>query len=226
MSKTWFITGTSKGFGRIWAEAALGRGDRVAATARNADTLGDLKEKYGDAVLTMALDVTDKAAVEATVTRAHEAFGRLDVLVNNAGYGQFGAMEEVSEREVRDQMETNLFGALWVTQAGAADHARAGERAYPPGLVHRRRQRVPLHRHVPRQQVGAGGLQPVAGPGGAPARHQSDTHRADRLHDRLERAVRQCSRRSCPPMTARGKPWRPGALRASRATRRRPGRSC
>jgi NAD(P)-dependent dehydrogenase (short-subunit alcohol dehydrogenase family) len=117
MSKVWFITGTSKGFGRIWAEAALERGDRVAATARDAGTLAPLTETYGDRVLPLALDVTDKPAVDAAVTRAHEHFGRLDVVVNNAGYGLFGAVEEVSERQARDQLETNLFGALWVTKA-------------------------------------------------------------------------------------------------------------
>jgi NAD(P)-dependent dehydrogenase (short-subunit alcohol dehydrogenase family) len=115
--KTWFITGSSKGFGHIWAEAALARGDKVAATARNTDSLKDLALKYGDNVLPLQLDVTDKAQVEATVKQAHEKFGRLDVVVNNAGYGQFGAVEELSEQEARDQMETNLFGALWVTQA-------------------------------------------------------------------------------------------------------------
>ena len=117
MSKVWFITGTSKGFGRIWAEAALERGDRVVATARNASTLTDLVERYGDDVLALKLDVTDKAAVEAAITRAHEHFGRLDVVVNNAGYGLFGMVEEVSEAHARAQLETNLFGALWVTQA-------------------------------------------------------------------------------------------------------------
>src|SRR3954468_5913784 len=117
MSKVWFITGTSKGFGRIWAEAAPERGDRVAATARRADTLGDLADRYGDNVLPLALDVTDKAAVDAAVAQAHEHFGRLDVVVNNAGYGLFGTIEEVSERQARDQLETNLFGALWVTKA-------------------------------------------------------------------------------------------------------------
>jgi NAD(P)-dependent dehydrogenase (short-subunit alcohol dehydrogenase family) len=115
--KVWFITGTSKGFGRIWAEAALERGDKVAATARDASTLEPLAEKYGDAVLTMALDVQDHDADFAAVRKAHEAFGRLDVVVNNAGYGLFGAIEEVTEAEARDQIETNLFGALWVTQA-------------------------------------------------------------------------------------------------------------
>jgi NAD(P)-dependent dehydrogenase (short-subunit alcohol dehydrogenase family) len=117
MSKVWYITGTSRGLGREFAINALERGDRVAATARNVDTLDDLVQKYGDAILPLALDVTDKAAVEATVAQAHEQFGRLDVVVNNAGYGQFGAVEELTEAELRDQMETNFFGALWVVQA-------------------------------------------------------------------------------------------------------------
>src|ERR687893_1882650 len=117
MSKVWLITGTSKGFGRIWAEAALQRGDRVAATARRPETLADLVERYGDAVLPMRLDTTDTAVVDATVKQAHEHFGRLDVVVNNAGYGLFGAVEEVSEEQARAQIETNLFGALWVTRA-------------------------------------------------------------------------------------------------------------
>jgi len=115
--KIWFITGTSKGFGRIWAEAALQRGDKVAATARDAGTLADLVDTYGDAVLPMTLDVTDKATVDAAVGRAHEHFGRLDVVVNNAGYGLFGTIEEVTEDQARAEFETNLFGALWVTKA-------------------------------------------------------------------------------------------------------------
>ena len=115
--KTWFITGTSRGFGREWTIAALERGDRVAATARDTSTLDDLVEKYGDALLPLALDVTDREADFAAVQQAHEHFGRLDVIVNNAGYGQFGFVEELSEAEFRDQLETNVFGAMWVTQA-------------------------------------------------------------------------------------------------------------
>jgi NAD(P)-dependent dehydrogenase (short-subunit alcohol dehydrogenase family) len=115
--KVWFITGTSKGFGRVWAEAALSRGDRVAATARDVKTLAPLLARYQDQVVTIALDVTDKAATDAAIREAHKRFGRLDVVVNNAGYGLFGAIEEVSEAEARAQIETNLFGALWVTQA-------------------------------------------------------------------------------------------------------------
>jgi NAD(P)-dependent dehydrogenase (short-subunit alcohol dehydrogenase family) len=116
-AKVWFITGTSRGFGREWAIAALERGDKVAATARDTASLRDLADKYGDAVLPLALDVTDRQAVFDTVARAHDRFGRLDVVVNNAGYGQFGMIEELSEQEARAQIETNLFGALWVTQA-------------------------------------------------------------------------------------------------------------
>jgi NAD(P)-dependent dehydrogenase (short-subunit alcohol dehydrogenase family) len=117
MNKVWFITGTSKGFGRLWAEAALQRGDRVVATARNLDSLQELNQNYGENVLTLALDVTNKAAVFTAVKQAHDRFGRLDVIINNAGYGQFGTIEEISEQGARNQLETNLFGALWVTQA-------------------------------------------------------------------------------------------------------------
>ena len=117
MAKTWFITGVSKGFGREWAEAALARGDKVAATARNLETLEPLVATYGNAVLAMQLDVTDRAADFEAVKKAADYLGRLDVVVNNAGYGHFGAVEELSEDDVRSQLETNFFGALWVTQA-------------------------------------------------------------------------------------------------------------
>jgi NAD(P)-dependent dehydrogenase (short-subunit alcohol dehydrogenase family) len=116
-AKIWFITGTSRGFGREWAIAALERGDSVAATARDTAALDDLVAAHGDAVLPISLDVTDRAAAFAAVGRAHEHFGRLDVVVNNAGYGQFGMVEELAEADARAQIETNLFGALWVTQA-------------------------------------------------------------------------------------------------------------
>ncbi|MDQ1731563.1 MAG: hypothetical protein QOK10_1722 [Pseudonocardiales bacterium] len=117
MTKTWFITGASRGFGREWAIAALERGDSVAATARDASTLDDLVDKYGDRLLPLTLDVTDREADFAAVKQAHERFGRLDVVINNAGYGHFGLIEELSEADARNQIETNLFGALWVTQA-------------------------------------------------------------------------------------------------------------
>ncbi|MGP4103904.1 SDR family NAD(P)-dependent oxidoreductase [Nonomuraea sp. KM90] len=117
MSKVWYVTGSSRGLGRSFVEAALSRGDKVAATARNAAGLDDLVATYGEAVLPLALDVTDKAAVLESVKRAREHFGRLDVIVNNAGYAQIGAIEELTEQHLRDQLETNLFGAVWVIQA-------------------------------------------------------------------------------------------------------------
>src|SRR3954465_2507448 len=120
MSKVWFITGTSKGFGRVWAEAALERGDRAAATARDTPTLAGLGRRYGENVLPIGVDVTDKPTVDAAVAAAHDRFGALDVVVNNAGYGLFGTIEEVSEEQARAQLETNLFGALWVTKAALA----------------------------------------------------------------------------------------------------------
>ncbi|OPG14349.1 SDR family NAD(P)-dependent oxidoreductase [Microbispora sp. GKU 823] len=117
MSKIWFVTGSSRGLGRNFVEAALSRGDKVAATARNTASLDELVAAYGDAVLALELDVTDKAAVFESVKRAKEHFGRLDVIVNNAGYAQIGAIEELTEQHLRDQFETNLFGAVWVIQA-------------------------------------------------------------------------------------------------------------
>jgi len=117
MAKTIFITGASRGFGKIWAEAFLKRGDKVIATARNTDSLNDLVKQYGDAILPIQLDVNNRSAGFAAVKQAHEKFGSIDVLINNAGYGLFGAIEETSEQEARDQIETNVFGLLWLTQA-------------------------------------------------------------------------------------------------------------
>ncbi|MBC7519415.1 MAG: SDR family oxidoreductase [Microbacteriaceae bacterium] len=116
-AKIWFITGTSRGFGREWAIAALDRGDRVAATARSISSLDDLVDTYGEAILPITLDVTDRAAAFAAVARAHDHFGRLDIVINNAGYGQFGMIEEISEQEAHAQFDANVFGALWVSQA-------------------------------------------------------------------------------------------------------------
>ena len=116
-NRTWFITGASRGFGRSFAQAALAAGDRVAATARDTSSLQDLVADHGDALLPVELDVTDRDAAFAAVRSAHDHFGRLDVVVNNAGYGVSGAVEELSEEQARRQFEVNLLGALWVTQA-------------------------------------------------------------------------------------------------------------
>jgi NADP-dependent 3-hydroxy acid dehydrogenase YdfG len=116
-NKVWFITGASRGFGRVWAEAALQRGDRVVATARNVASIAALKEKYGDNALTLELDVTKPEQVKAAVTRAHAHFGRLDVIFNNAGYSLVGTIEEAKADEVRAMYDTNIFGTLSVIQA-------------------------------------------------------------------------------------------------------------
>ncbi|ANP52927.1 NAD(P)-dependent dehydrogenase (short-subunit alcohol dehydrogenase family) [Streptomyces griseochromogenes] len=123
MNKVWFVTGSARGLGRAFVEAALSRGDKVVATARNPRRLDDLVAAHGDTVLPLELDVADRAAVHESVRAAKEHFGRLDVIVNNAGYGLFGAVEELTERQLRDQLATNLFGAVWVVQA-ALPHLR------------------------------------------------------------------------------------------------------
>jgi NAD(P)-dependent dehydrogenase (short-subunit alcohol dehydrogenase family) len=116
-SKVWFITGASRGFGRVWAEAALKRGDKVAATARTLANVADLKEKFDDAVLPLALDVTNADQVQQAVHQAHTHFGRLDVVLNNAGYALVGTTEEASEADVRAVFDANYFGTLRVIQA-------------------------------------------------------------------------------------------------------------
>ncbi|MCF3179876.1 SDR family NAD(P)-dependent oxidoreductase [Streptomyces polychromogenes] len=115
--RVWFVTGASRGLGRAVAEVVLEAGDTVVATARRVEALDGLVERFGARVVPMTLDVSDRAAVFATVAEAAERAGRIDVLLNNAGYGLAGAVEEVTERQVRDQFDVNFLGALWTTQA-------------------------------------------------------------------------------------------------------------
>jgi NAD(P)-dependent dehydrogenase (short-subunit alcohol dehydrogenase family) len=117
MKKTWFITGASRGFGRIWAEAALTRGDRVTATARKLEDVADLAERFGDSVLPLALDVTDPEQVGQVVPQAFAHFGRLDVLVNNAGFSLLAAVEEASDEQIRDLFDANYLGMVRVLRA-------------------------------------------------------------------------------------------------------------
>lgn len=116
-NKIWFITGASRGFGRVWAEAALKRGDRVAATARSLESIADFKKRYGENVLTLELDVTNAEQAKSAVQQAHAHFGRLDVVLNNAGYSLVGMIEEAEADEVRAMYETNIFGTLSVIKA-------------------------------------------------------------------------------------------------------------
>jgi NADP-dependent 3-hydroxy acid dehydrogenase YdfG len=117
MAKTIFITGASRGLGRIWAETFLSEGDQVIVAVRNTGSLQELVEKYPSHLLVLKLDVTDKKAGFEAIKAAKAYFGKIDVLINNAGYGHMGAIEELNEQEIREQFETNVFGLLWLTQA-------------------------------------------------------------------------------------------------------------
>ncbi|MFJ8503687.1 SDR family NAD(P)-dependent oxidoreductase [Streptomyces avermitilis] len=123
-ARTWFITGASRGLGRAFAEAALDGGERVVAAARNVDALAELAEKYPDDLVRLSLDVSDRHAVFETVEQAVAAFGRLDVVVNNAGGLLYGMVEEATEKQIRDHLDVNFFGAIWVAQA-VLPHLRA-----------------------------------------------------------------------------------------------------
>lgn len=116
-NKVWFITGASRGFGKIWTEAALERGDKVAATARKLESIAYLKDKYGDNVLPLELDVTKPDQVKNAVQKAFEHFGKLDIVLNNAGYSLVGTIEEACTDEIRAQYETNILGPVTVIQA-------------------------------------------------------------------------------------------------------------
>jgi NAD(P)-dependent dehydrogenase (short-subunit alcohol dehydrogenase family) len=124
MVKTWFITGASSGFGRILTEKLLARGDRVAATVRRESSLDDLRVRHGDRLWIAILDVTDADAVRKVIDRAFAELGRIDVVVSNAGYGLFGAAEEVTDAQVRHQIDTNLVGSIAVIRA-CLPHLRA-----------------------------------------------------------------------------------------------------
>jgi len=117
MSKVWLVTGSASGLGRNIAEAVLASGDRLVATARDPGRLEDLVEKYGDQVRTAPLDVADEAAAYAAVQVAIDAFGRLDVVVNNAGYGDFAPFEQLSSARFKAVIDTNLYGVVNVTRA-------------------------------------------------------------------------------------------------------------
>ena len=117
MKKTWLITGASRGFGRIWAGAALKRGDQVTVTARKLADVADFRERFGDAALPLALDVTNPEQVQQVIQEAYAHFGRLDVLVNNAGTSLFAATEEASDEQIRGLFDANYLGMVRVLRA-------------------------------------------------------------------------------------------------------------
>lgn len=124
MKRTWFITGVNSGFGRHMAEQLLARGDRVAGTVRNLDSMADLKARHGDALWLAMLDLTDAVAIRRVVDQAFNDLGRIDVVVSNAGYGLFGAAEEMTDEQIGHQIDTNLIGSIQTVRA-ALPHLRS-----------------------------------------------------------------------------------------------------
>ncbi|PGY06710.1 short-chain dehydrogenase/reductase [Bacillus sp. AFS031507] len=130
MSKVWFITGTSSGFGRQFVQQLLQAGDKVVATARKLEAIQDFKELAPDRVHLVALDVTNKATIQSAVQEAVDVFGKIDIVVNNAGYGLFGMLEEYTDEQIRKQFDVNVFGVLDVIRATLPVFKRQGSGHY------------------------------------------------------------------------------------------------
>ena len=184
---TWFITGASSGFGMAFARYALDRGYNVVATARSVGKLEALAASAPDRVLVHKLDVTVPTDAEAAIAAAVRRFGRIDVLINNAGYGTMGAVEETPDAEFRAQMETNFFGALSVTQGRAAVSPAAARRRHRQHVEQRRADVVSRRRVLLRVEVRARGDVGGAGAGGCAVRHQGADRRTRRVPHRFWR---------------------------------------
>ncbi len=182
MATTWFITGTSSGFGRLLTERLLARGDRVAATLRRPAALDDLRVRYGDRLWIAQLDVTDAERVRHVVDEAFAALGGIDVIVNNAGYGLFAAGEEAADEQIRRVIETNLLGSMHVIRAAlphlrAQEHGRilqvssaGGQAAYPNfGFYHASKWGIEGFCEAVAQEIGPFGISlTIVEPGATP----------------------------------------------------------
>ena len=188
-TQVWLITGSSRGLGRALAEAVLAAGHRLVATARNPKQLAELVERHGNRVRAVALDVTDERASIAAVQTAVDVFGRLDVLANNAGYGDLASIEDTSMKDFRAQIETNLFGVVHVTKAAIPVMRRQGSGHILQFSSVGGRVGPGRPRGLRRREVGRRGV--LRGPreGGRSPWHQGDYHRARRLPHRLRRIV-------------------------------------
>jgi NAD(P)-dependent dehydrogenase (short-subunit alcohol dehydrogenase family) len=179
--RTWFITGVSSGFGRAMAEQLLGRGDRVAGTVRTPEAVADLVSRYNNRFWVAQLDLTDTAAIRGVVDQAFGDTGRIDVVVNNAGYGLFGAAEELTDEQIRHIIDTNLIGSIQVTRA-ALPHLRAqqggriiqlssfgGQAAFPGGsMYHATKWGIEGFTEAVGQEVAPFGIEvTIVEPGGA-----------------------------------------------------------
>jgi NAD(P)-dependent dehydrogenase (short-subunit alcohol dehydrogenase family) len=188
MSKVWLITGASPGLGRALADAVVAKGHQLIATARNPSQLADLEQRAPERVRVLPLDVTDATAAERAVRAAVDTFGRIDVLVNNAGYGNIGSIEDTSLEEFRAQIETNLFGVINVTKAAISQMreqrsghiiqiSSVGERVGAIG-------RAPI---PPRNGVEVFGFSQGDGAAG----HQGDDYRTGRVPNGFRRFINE-----------------------------------
>jgi NAD(P)-dependent dehydrogenase (short-subunit alcohol dehydrogenase family) len=179
MSKVWFITGSSRGFGRELVRAALDTGDAVAATARRPEQLADLATTYGERILALPLDVTDAAAAAVSIVAARERFGRLDVVVNNAGYANVAPIETGDDEDFRAQFETNFWGVYNVSKA-----AIPALRGQGGGLIIQFSSmggRVGRYRVVPGRKVRDRRVLPCSADGNGAVRHQDSRRRTQRV---------------------------------------------
>jgi len=195
LSKVWLITGTSRGLGRAFAEEALKAGHRVVATARNSEQLLDVSSKFGKNVRTVSLDVTNEAQAKYAVDAAIETFGGLDVLVNNAGYGNVSPVEDTPLADFRAQIETNLFGVIIMTKA-VLPHFRERIWTHHPNIIDRRTGRPARARRIRSGEIRCRGLLRVAVQRGRTARNKSHDRRARRFSHRLCGLLNETSRRA------------------------------
>lgn len=188
--RTWLITGVSSGFGRHLTKQLLERGDRVVGTVRRPESVDELTSRHPDLFRAEVLDVRDTSALRAAVTRIVADFGRIDVAVSNAGYGLFGAAEELTDEQIDDMIATNLTGP---SSSSVPCSRTCGCRRRPdrPALDVRRTGRVPRQLDVPRHQVGNRRLRRIGGAGGGAVRHRHDARRTRWRAHRLPLPRRQ-----------------------------------
>jgi hypothetical protein len=201
--KVWFITGTSSGFGRHWTQSALRRGDRVAVTARALSSLEPLVEEYGELILPLRLDITDRVAAASAISQAAEHFGLLDLVVNNAGFGLFGAIEQITEEQAPGADRDQPAGHAVSHPGRGGRDARAGLRSHCAALVGWWRERVPDDGPVSRIQVGHRRLQSGAG-GGVDVRRQCVTLVELFMFPTNFGSTRRSARMRCRPRTRFG----------------------
>jgi NAD(P)-dependent dehydrogenase (short-subunit alcohol dehydrogenase family) len=190
MSKAWLITGSGNGLGRDIAEAVLAAGDSIVAGARRTEELAPLVAQYGERVKPVSLDVRDEAAAKAAVELAVESFGRLDVLVNNAGYGQFVPFEQMSEKDFQAIVDTCFYGVVYTTRAAVPVMRQQKSGPHLSNVFGRWSPRRSGQYGVSRGQVGGGRFQRLACDGSRALRSQGLHTRAGRYSDQLGTARR------------------------------------